>query len=264
MAKGIALTVTHHDPEGQLYAQSVRMLPLLCDLYCHLTMVVTPDTPAHALVPLEMAGVYVTDGRGAIPTGIDYLGQWRRFAVEVAMREAPQATHLHFCDFDRILHWAECYPHELQAVLARLPAYDLTVLGRTARAFASHPRAQRDTEALVNHVFSLASGLEWDVTAASRGLSRQAAELLVSHCHDSTVGTDCSWVLFLQQQRTLKLNYISTEGLEFETLDRYANTVTTPQSAAEWLARLDGDPHHWSRRLALAGVEVEAIIKYRG
>lgn len=264
MAQCVALTVTNHDPEGRLNAQAVRVLPLLRALYCHITMVVTPTTPVEALASLRDAGVTVMDGGGAIPIGMAHLGQWRRLALDVALREADQATHLHLCDFDRILHWAEFYPYELQAVLTTLPGHDLTVFGRTPRAFAAHPRVQRDTEAIVNHVFGVASGLPWDVTAASRGLSRRAAEAVVANSQDDTVGTDCSWVLFLRQYGAYTLNYISTEGLEFETLDRYADEIAALGGTAAWLSRLDADPQQWLERLALARLEVESIVRYKG
>jgi hypothetical protein len=65
----------------------------------------------------------------------------------------------------------------LAQVARRVTEYDFTVLGRTPRAFDSHPRIQRDTESIVNHVFGLVSGQTWDVTAAARGLSRRAAEV---------------------------------------------------------------------------------------
>jgi hypothetical protein len=88
--------------------------------------------------------------------------------------------------------WYAPYPQELAQVSQQLPHHDLTVLGRTERAFASHPRAQRDTEAIVNHVFSLVTGYAWDVTAAARGLSRPAIEALVAGCFDDEFSTDVS------------------------------------------------------------------------
>jgi hypothetical protein len=263
MRETIAFASTHHDPEGRLYQQTARMLPTLTDLYAHLTVVATSVTPPESRDLVRSAGAFVFDRGTALPETVHFLGHWRRKALELALREAPDATHIHFCDFDRILHWLETYPDELYEVLQAITHHDFTVLGRTPRAFASHPQVQRDTETIVNHVFGIASGLPWDVTAASRGVSRRAAEALVAGCHDETIGNDCSWVLFVQQQAGMTLGYVETEGLEFETLDRYsAEELARIGGAAGWLERTDADPRQWSQRMELGRIEVDSIITH--
>jgi hypothetical protein len=261
----IAFASTHHDPQALLYAQTQRMLPLLTDLYSHISVVITSATAASSQEQLRAAGVYVFDrGRDLPDSGMSYLGMWRRKSVEVSLRQAPDATHIHFCDFDRILHWAEYYPDELRTVLQAITQYDFTVLGRTPRAFDSHPRVQCDTERIINHVFSLASGLDWDVTAASRGFSRRAAELLVADCDDDTIGNDCSWPLFFQRYDDIQMGHLLTEGLEFETLDRFTPEELAAVGGAEgWLARFDGDPQRWVERLHTALTEARSIVTYR-
>ncbi len=259
----VALAATHHDPESRLYHQTGRMLPILCSFYSYIAILMTPSTHTESRSLLQNAGVRVSDGQPGIPQGYTHLGLWRRQALEQALRGVPDATHIHFCDFDRVLHWAEFYPDELQATLEYLQQYDLTVLGRTTRAFDSHPRLQRDTESIVNHVFALCSGLSWDVTAGSRGLSRRAAEAIVRDCLDDTVGNDCSWPLFIRRQAGLSLSYVPTEGLEFETLDRYGAEIEALGSVEAWMAQIDADPQLWVLRLEIARLGVEAIVTYR-
>jgi hypothetical protein len=264
MPRTIALTATHHDPQGLLAEQTTRVLPLLRELYGHITVVLTSSTSPHIQSLLRAAQISLSHGETALPETLAYLGWRRRKALELALGHAPTATHLHLCDFDRILHWATYYPDELRALLDTISHSDFTVLGRTARAFASHPRVQRDTEAIINHAFSLASGLSWDVTAASRGLSRRAAERIVAGCQDDTIGNDCSWPLFLQQQGDLKLQYVQTEGLEFETLDRCSpEELEALGGPTGWLERMDHDPAHWRQRLEIAHIEVASIVAYR-
>jgi len=65
-------------------------------------------------------------------------------------------------------------------------------------SFHSHPRVQRDTEAIVNHVFQVISGYDWDVMAAARGLSRPASEAILDRCFDEEISTDVSWPLCLR------------------------------------------------------------------
>jgi hypothetical protein len=134
-------------------------------------------------------------------------------------------------------------------------------LGRTPRAFASHPRIQRDTEAIVNQVFATLSGREWDVTAAARALSRRAAEAVIHGCPDETVGTDVSWPLFAARAG-LTLGYIATEGLEFETADRHADEVAAAGGLGRWLDQIDANPRRWIERLEIAKIEVEATLPY--
>ncbi len=258
-----ALAATHHDEDGRLYDQAVRVLPRLSSVYDYLTVFVTPTTVDRSRALLQSAGVDVQTGAPDLPCGHLHLGLWRRLAVAHALDSAPGATHIHFCDFDRLLHWAECHLDELRATLNYLVDYDFTVLGRTSHAFHSHPRAQRDTEGIVNHVFAQVSGLDWDVTAASRGLSRRAARAIVDGCDDNSIGSDCSWPLFMQRQPDLSLGYLSTAGLEFETLDRYPDEVNIPGGATAWIERHDRDPRTWAFRLEMARIEVEAIVKWK-
>ena len=256
----IALAATHHDPHGRLNAQAVRVLPRLREWYTHLAVVVTAATPSASRETLRAAGVTVYEDASP-PDTFRYLGRKRRRIVEAAL-EASSATHVHLCDFDRVLHWAEFQSADLRAALNQIGRHDFTVLGRTPRAYASHPRVQRDTEALINHAFALAFGQLWDVGAASRGLSRRAAQALIAGCDDDTIGNDCSWPLFLARHDGLRLGYLETEGLEFETPDRYAAEIASAGGLDAWIARMDASPAQWAHRLELARIEVESVVKY--
>jgi hypothetical protein len=143
-----------------------------------------------------------------------------------------------------------------------LSAHDFTVLGRTERAFASHPRTQRDTEAIVNGVYASGSGHAWDVTAAARGISRRAAEAILAGCPEESIGTDVAWPLFLQRAGGFTIGYSATEGLEFETADRYGEQVAAAGGVAAWIAQIDADPRRWIDRLEVARLEVAASLPY--
>jgi hypothetical protein len=237
------------------------MLPRLAALYTDLVVILSPQTPHTTRALLEAGGATVQTSAEA-EGAWGGIGRRRREAVNLALAITTTATHAHLCDFDRILHWAEFHPLELQSLADRLSAHDFTVLGRTARAYASHTRTQRDTEAIINHVFAIASGLHWDVSAAARGVSRRAAEALDAGCADDSIGNDCSWPLFIQQTCNLSLGYIACEGLEFETPDRYAGQVAQAGGLEAWIQQIDGDPAQWERRLELARIEVASVVRY--
>jgi hypothetical protein len=254
------LAATRHDPDGRLYDQTARVLPRLARLFSGIAIQATQASQPRSIDLLAGAGALVQREASAQSSSLTLLGRARRDALECALR--LDAHVMLFCDFDRVLHWAECYPDELAQVVSNLAERDFTVLGRTERAFASHPRIQRDTEAIVNTVYASVSGQAWDVTAAARGISRRAAAAILAGCHEPSVGTDVAWPLFLQRQDSFTIGYCAAEGLEFETADRYTDQVAAAGGLAAWMAQLDANPQRWVERLDVARVEVAAAVPY--
>src|SRR5258706_89934 len=116
--------------------------------------------------------------------------------------------------------------------------YDQTarVLPQLARLFsriaiqATHASQQRSLDLLAG---------------AARGISRRAAAAILAGCHEQSVGTDVAWPLFLQRRAGFTIGYYATEGLEFETADRYADQVAAAGGLEAWMAQLDADPQRW-------------------
>lgn len=257
----VVLAVTHHDPDGAMLAQTRRVLPLLRQLYATIIVLTSATTEDRTIALLRDSGVEVVRDDSEQQGGA-VLGLKRLELLRLAL--AQPVEHVHLCDWDRALHWAELYPDELRTIVGAIPRHDLLILGRTSRAFATHPRVQRDTEAIVNHVFDLAFGQPLDVTAASRGFSRRAMEaLLALDTHEPTVGQDCSWPLHLARQDELVIGYAATEGLEWETPDRFGDEIAAVGGLEVWLADYDADPQHWQFRLQVALDEVAAINRWR-
>ncbi|GAB4216895.1 MAG: hypothetical protein OHK0022_58590 [Roseiflexaceae bacterium] len=257
-----ALTATHHDPDGRLYAQTTRALPQLLAIFGRVAVQVTRATVPRSVALLREAGVLLGAEPEGQPGGVAHLGWARRDALALGLRlETPTVL---LCDFDRALHWAERYPEELDAVAAALPTHDCTVLGRTQRAFASHPQVQSATEAAVNQAFAAVCGRDWDITAAARGLSRRAATAILDGCPETSIGTDAAWPLFLLRTGGFSLAYRATEGLEFETPDRYPAEVAAAGGLDAWLAAHDRSVDRWLERLEVARLEVEAMRLWEG
>jgi hypothetical protein len=256
----IALAMTLHDPEGRLFDQLRRTLPILQSCFNFLAVRATNRTQQPILDFLAAAGIAI-DLEGSSEAAGDWeLGKARRAAVTLAFQQPVPAAI--YCDLDRALHWAENFPAELAEIALRIAAHDFTVLGRTGRAFETHPRVQRDTEAIINHVFAEVSGNPWDVTGAARGLSRRAAEAIITGCDDNSVSADVSWPLFIQRSGDFSIDYIETEGLEFETADRFADEIASAGGREKWIARIDSDPRQWALRLELARIEVAGLQPY--
>jgi hypothetical protein len=252
----VALALIHYDPHGLLFDQTARVLPQLQQVFDDIAVYANIATAPQSIEYLTQRGVRVK--AEAVEEGFSVIGKFRRAAVELALQGS--CPFILYCDFDRILHWMEFYPDELRIVTQQITHVDFTVLGRTARAFATHPRIQRDTEAIINHVFERVADRAWDTGAGARGLSRRAAEAIVSGCLDDAISNDVTWPLCLQQRDGFTLGYLETEGLEFETPDRFAAEVARAGGVRQWSEQLDDDVQHWAMRLELARIEVAAMI----
>jgi hypothetical protein len=257
----ITFAIPYHDPAGELTEQLARLLPDMNQLFAAIAVDASLETNPEALTLLRDAGAHVEQTRRVFLDGVPQLGQIRRAVVAAALRLG--ATWVFYCDGDRLLHWLVHHPAELEGALRRISEHDLTVFGRTSRAFESHPHTQRATERIINDVYAAISGHNWDVTAAARGLSRRAAEAIVAGCHEDSFGVDAVWPLFLQQVGGFTLGEVKTEGLEFETAAQYRQEVAAAGGEEAWKRLIDGNARRWAFRLNLARIEVTAMIPYQ-
>jgi hypothetical protein len=256
----ITLSITYHDPAGKLYPQIERTLPALLDIFSGIAVRGSRQANEKSLALFAAMGAKVKVDSAPSQNSGGQIGRARREAVDLALGfEAPFNFH---CDGDRVLHWAEIYPDELIKIVTKIPKHDFTLFGRTPRAWATHPRIQRDTEAIVNHIFHLKTGWEWDVMIGARGMSRQAAQAIVTGCLDNEISVDVTWPLFLRSYGNFSLTYIPTEGLEFETQNRYQSEVNAAGSQTAWLDGLDADIDKWLHRVDYIRLDLEAMRPY--
>lgn len=253
----VGLAIVYHDPRGRLHKQIQKVLPAIRPMFKGIAVYASAAVQEEALSYFAQVGAKVQqDGT----TRGGKIGLARRKAVMMALE--TKCTHILYCDSDRLFHWAETYPAELEQVIGQIVKYDLTILGRTQRAFETHPRPQRETEAIVNRVFALASQKNWDVTVGARGLSRRAAGAILNGCPDEKLSTDVSWPLFLQRLGGYTFGYLEVEGLEFETADRFLDEVAAAGGMQAWIARIENDPWQWAHRLEMARTEIKAMLPY--
>ena len=241
--------------------QAKKVLPVLVEIFAAIAIRPSRETHPDVLSLFSSAGGWLDETAPARPTGAG-LGLARSQAVALALRaETPCVM---YCDGDRALHWGQFYPRELAEVVCRLNEADFTILGRTARAFNTHPQVQRDTEAIINRVFKLVSGWDWDVGAGARGLSRRAAEAILAGCRDENLSNDVSWPLFLRAQGGFSISQILADGLEFETPDRFDAEVAAAGGREAWVEQFDADPARWLARLELARGHLQAMMTFIG
>jgi hypothetical protein len=251
----IALSITYHDPRGGLYHQIERNLPALSASFSGIAVRGSHQANQKSLALFESAGAKIRVDSSANQE--PQIGRARREAIAMGLEfETPFYIH---CDGDRILHWIEHYPTELDEIITQIPKNDFTLLGRTTRAFDTHPRIQRDTESIVNHIFHVKTGYAWDVMIGARGLSRQAAQAIVNGSEDNEISVDVTWPLYLRALGGYSLAYIPTEGLEFETQDRYVDDLSAAGGREAWMKALDSDIDRWLHRLDYVRLDLEAI-----
>jgi hypothetical protein len=255
----VTLAATVHDPEARLARHlSAAVTQLLMSTFDAVAIQSAPSTGPGTLEAVERLGARI---------GFDSphrmgFGYARRDALGLAL--GLDAPTILLCDFDRILRWAEHHGDELRALPARLTRWDLTVIGRSGRAFASHPRMQRDTESIVNHVFARVSGREWDVTSGARGFSSGAARAIVETSPKyEGAETDTAWPLLLRESG-FSTGYHVVDGLEYETADRHEDSVERAGGVDLWMAEVDADPREWLARLDAARRSVWAMLPYVG
>jgi hypothetical protein len=246
----VALVTTLHDPEGRMVDATRRLLAPLKGLYEAIVVVPTSATSPRLLESLQGAIVRpLAESNGSIGVG-------RRHALRLGLEAG--ASHLHYCDFDRILHWIWRYPHELPSVLEAIRRHDYLIIGRTERAFATHPRVQRDTERITNHAFSLWFGQAVDVSAGSCGVSRDAAELLLARSTAPTNATDAEWPALVRLMEGGRVGYLETDGLEFETPDYFREEIARVGSLEGWLEERSASLDAWIARTRLTLESLEA------
>jgi hypothetical protein len=261
IAPNVTLAVTVHQPDERLVSLMAAHLSDLVARYAALTAYCSQETHPTVVGLLRRQGALVRiNDRPA--DGIHGIGPVRRETIRLGL--GTGTSHLQMCDFDRALHWVAYWPQDMEAVAADIPNYDLLVLGRTERAWATHPPYQVETEPLFNRVFALATGKPWDVGAGSRGLSRRAAETLLEISREMTVGVDAEWPLLFLDRDGLRVEHRRCEGLEFETADRFGPEIEAAGGYQAWEAQISADPRRWVFRLELALLIAQAIVRYAG
>jgi hypothetical protein len=256
--KDVALVATAHDPEMRLFQLAEAGLSRIKETYSTVSVLCSASTHHEMVTLLENNGIMVRK-EGRPPTGHKGLGRTRRDALQAGL--ACGSEHFHLCDFDRVLHWVAHYPAELETSLEDIARHDFLIMGRTPRAWATHPPVQNMTEALTNLVFAKIYGDEIDITGGSRGVSRKAARLLSLHSREETVGVDGEWPILLRHFPEVSLGYRAYDGLEFESMDEREDEIAGAGGREAWEKRFLDSPEAWLLRITVVRDTVAAAIR---
>jgi hypothetical protein len=132
-------------------------------------------------------------------------------------------------------------------------------LGRTARAFATHPAAQRLPEMATNRALSATAGRPLDAVAGAAWLTPDAAEIILAGSREPTAATDLEWPALILRHDPGRLRGLRCEGLEWETPDFHAAEITTAGGLEAWTRATYDTPAMWAARLRLAAASASAL-----
>jgi hypothetical protein len=265
-----------HDPEGRYPRLLDGDLPPLMARYATRCAICGAGTAPHTVNALRARGVDVIAGDD-IPLNA------RPYALRL-IADHPEWHHVHLTDLDHALHWAQYWPDELDAVNAQIAAHDFLLLGRTARATATLPDSQRETERLINVLFAhTTTGFEnWlggagfslqtvrqaeacstmDICTGAWGLSQHAVAALIARARITDIGFHAEWPLVIRDAPSLRAGYLPCEGLEYETADRYADAIAAAGGVDAWHVAQNADINRWRYRLTYVTQVADAIANY--
>jgi hypothetical protein len=229
----IALSSTGY-PQREL-PRFLMLLPHLSRVYETVILSVPPDFYSDEMRMLE-----------SLPNVLIVVNQdWsqgRYSAIQKALDTS--ATHIHYADLDRLLHWVETNPVEWQYTVSCIEKTDCLIIGRTSRASETHPKALQQTEKIINLVFSNLLEQSVDLGGGSRGFSRRAAEFLIKNSiNNRSWCNDSEWVMLLHQSG-FQVDYTAVDGL----------------GSPNYTENYDMDAEHWAFRVQIAFEVIQAGI----
>jgi hypothetical protein len=257
-----ALVSTLHDPLGRAlpFLEHDSVVSALRGYAC-VAVAATSATDERVTTRLEALGVCV------VPGGTTGVG--RRAALAAVVPEAGAYLN---CDLDRWLHWAVYWPQELTGLPARIARFGTSertkpwcvCLGRTARAFRTHPAAQRLPEEATNRALSLAAGRPLDATSGAAWLSPEGAAIILAESSEPSAATDLEWAALILRRDPARLRGLRNEGLEWETPDFHAAEIAQAGGLAAWTKAVFDTPAMWTSRLKLAADSTAALTRVMG
>ena len=230
----------------------LRLRSTLEQAYAGITVAVPPDADVDEARELE--------AQLGVTVAIAPKRFWARpTSLRTALETAGDAiTHIHYADGDRLVHWIETHQQEWLETLSALQRTDCLIIGRTERAFQTHPQAMQQTEGIINAVTSHLLGMAVDLGGGSRGLSRPAVEAVLTRTVPEHFG-DAEWP-FTLQRLGFRVDYRAVEGLDWETPDHYQERVADAEDQQRVAEAYDQRVDRWAARVRTAAEIVDEAL----
>jgi hypothetical protein len=244
------------NPRGEA-GRLMRLMPALREVYDQIVIVIPPEQEIGE--ETTRLALSLQDSHGLMIRQSTPWAAGRYLAIKFCVELTSGA--MQYADLDRLLRWAETRPEEWRAVARRIPEVDCLVIGRTPQAYATHPQAIVQTEAISNRVVSHFLGKPADVSAGSKGFSRRAAQTILEKTRPlRALGTDAEWPLALHKAGYL-VEYVAVDGLDWESADRYRQAAAEADDQRRLAQAYDADPLHWEYRVNVAHEIITAALQ---
>lgn len=228
-----------HDPKGKYLPLLKKSGRLLFNNYSQVFLGVSDKTSTETIKMLDKLGFIICQG--------DYsYGEGYRQALALGFKKNGQFFHC--SDFDRIFHWVSSYPQELTKILKKGALADYLILGRTKRAFSTHPLSWQLTEKIDNILASKLLERKVDLYAGSAFFNIQAAKIILANSKEESFSVLLEWPLLIKKAG-LKINYLAVEGYEWEDPDRFQKEIKK-LGFQKWFERYDSFTE-WKKRIEL-------------
>ncbi len=218
LKKGVVLTCVHHDPEARLLYLLDSEICKLKSLYKDIIIAVSPLTDKRVIRKLLDLEIRVSILK------VNWRGDAYREAMKVAYDSGFE--QIHYCDFDRILHWTKFYYTDLKNLLDLCVSEDFCyIIGRTNRAYLTHEESLYLTEQPLNVLISSFWKFKKviDVSAFTFLLPRRIIKKLLIKSKEKDSEFYGEWLSILG--KICKIKYIERDGLDWETPDQYKNEI---------------------------------------
>lgn len=224
--RNIGLICAVHDPKGNHVKDVEGLYEKIKGIYSDFYITLSEETSSDLYRKLKEYNfnVRVIPKMGAAHA----RRQGLRFALE------GDNEHFHYCDFDRLVTWVTEDFKELNSIAEEIENKDYLIIGRTEKAFMSHPKSWIETENITNKIFSLEFGMDADITAGSCGFSRRCGELILKNSKEKM--TDAEWPMIAFRIGKMSVGYKAVNGLKFVNEINGYNKVK--EEAAELFGRL--------------------------
>ena len=242
----VILASTLHDPELKLMKLMNPILPTIKALFKERIVCCTPSTQEKVLNFLKDDGFRVIVG-----TSMDYVGNYK-LAIQASLEYITdtKAQKILYIDFDRIIHWINGYPEELSRIVSNNTEIEYLHLGRTSRAFETHPPTQKETEGIINEIASKILGFseKRDIISVCFLISKKLGEYIINMKNSTITGFYSSWPIIFWNLAESK-EYREVEGLEWETPDQFRDEINKI-GYEQWLAKFQS-AKEWRKRVNL-------------
>ncbi len=240
------LCSTFHDPHFSLEKLLKSSIPIINKLFSKTIVCCTPITEKSAVDYLKDAGFIVNINYK------DTVVDTYKMAIKTALEsmEKTKDEKVFYIDFDRLIHWANKYPDELSNILQENDDVDYLHIGRTPKAFNTHPKTQVKTELIVNEFGSriLGVGETMDLISVCYIFTKELGLKILEEKNITDAGFYGSWpVLFWNWASPSSRRYIQAEGLDWETPDRFEDEIND-KGYEEWLKSFQSS-REWEKRV---------------